>query len=591
MKFIYINIFITINKTTLSHTLPMEVVSSHHEELQDIEESKIDDKKFLIGKQILENLTTSIVSGNLQKNRLTLDCLLQRHCRKQGFSFTKTELTKIYNILLIDLELAFNEDVKNTITKKLGKSHSGIVSVTLVTSPGKFSCKYDCYYCPAEPNTPRSYVSTGPAVLRGSRNDYDAVKQFRDRAFALLTLGHKINKVELIVIGGTFSSHQVDYQIEFFRGTYFAANTMYDAVPLREILSLDEEIKINETAKCRLIGVTIETRPDCITPEELMRLRRYGVTRVQLGIQHIDDDILHLINRQCPTFKSIRAIKMLKANGFKIDAHLMPDLPGSSYDKDLEMFKFLFSKENETLQCDQLKIYPFMVTRWTEIEKWYLNGHFIPYSDKDECKLLFDLFVYIATNCPQYVRLNRVVRDIPGNVIHNKLGKHTNMYQDVIAHLKKENLKGTDMRAREVKLEQIDPEDCGYYCTSYRASAGLEYFISYETKDRDKLIGFLRLRANDIELRESEFIVFDELRECALIRELHVYGKLTDVGKQATHYQHVGVGKSLLKYAENISLAAGFSKIAVIAGVGAREYYKKYGYILCIIGGYMIKNL
>lgn len=555
----------------------------------DIEDQIIDNTvKFETGKKILEKLTLTVIDNNLEYNRNQLEQIKNEYSKGKGFILTKAELTKIYNKLLKTTQIGFNINVKNTITKRIGKSHSGIVSITIVTKPGGFSCKFNCFFCPSEPNTPRSYVSTGPSVLRAIRNEYDTILQFRDRFIALSTIGHEVNKVELILIGGTFSSHTLQYQEQLFTELYYAANTIYDNLPLRLILTLEEELKINETSKCRLIGITIETRGDMITHEEIIRLRKYGVTRVQLGIQHLDDNILEKVNRQCPTKKTIEGIKLLKANGFKIDGHFMPDLPGSSYESDLSMFKYLFSENNVDIQCDQLKIYPFMVTKWTQIEKWFLDGKYKSYGDEDECKLLFELLVYIAINCPIYIRLNRVVRDIPGNVIYNKIGKHTNMYQDILEYLKQHNLKGMDIRAREIKLDSINLLDCAYFTTKYKSSDGIEYFISCETKDRSKLIGFLRLRINNYNICDK-YIVFDDLYDCALIRELHVYGKLTNIGIFKTHYQHAGVGKTLLMYAENIASLNGCMKMAVIAGVGARKYYEKYGYRLFGKGGYMFK--
>ena len=526
---------------------------------------------------LLDDIQSKITS-DINANHLLIDKI----CRKIN-GISKLKLYKYYIESIKNNILIYNQNLIDALTTKVGKTTSGIVSITVVTSPGRFSCPQDCHYCPNEPGMPRSYVSTGPSVLRAIKVNFDIVQQFRDRAFCLINMGHEITKIELIIIGGTWSYHPITYQEELMQSIYYAANTFYTEA--RTILPLEEEIKINETAKSRIIGITIETRPDHITKEELIRLRRYGVTRVQLGVQHIDDDILHMINRKCTTAITYKAFKLLKENGFKVDAHYMPDLPGSSYDKDLDMFKFLFSRENEGLQADQLKIYPTMVTKYTKIEELYKNGLYKPYGDIDNSKYIFDLILYITCNVPRWIRLNRVVRDIPSGVIEGKF-KETSLYQRILKHMVKHDLEGTDIRFREVKLDIIDQKDCDIFITSYRSSEGNEYFISYETLDKKKLLGFLRLRIND----DLYSPIFPELHKATLVRELHVYGKLVNQSTHNKHfYQHKGIGKKLLEKAEEITLEQNIKKIAIISGTGAREYYKKHGYVL--EGTYMCKNL
>ncbi len=539
------------------------------------------------------------ITDNIDENRALLTVLTKR----KG-TWRKPELLQLYQEEVESGNLMYNRHVMNTLTKKTGKSDSGIVSITLVTSPGRFSCPQDCHYCPNEPNMPRSYVSTGPSLLRAIRVDFDVVRQFRERAFTLASMGHDITKIEIIVIGGTWSYHPVSYQEEFITGLYYAANTFTDKEK-RECKSLDEELKINETAGARIIGITLETRPDQIVDyqgrankAELERFRRYGVTRVQLGVQHINDRILEYINRKCTTFIAECAIRVLKQNGFKVDAHFMPDLPGSDYLTDLEMFTWLFSTSNETLQADQLKIYPTMTTQFTKILEWYKSGQYVPYSDQEDGKYLFDLIVYITTHVPRWIRLNRVVRDIPGTVIEGKF-KETNLYQRVLKHMQDNNLKGQDIRFREVKLETFTHDECQIIVNSYRSSEGTEYFISYEADNGNKLLGFARLRFNDDKMSPH----FPELKGCALLRELHVYGKMVrqnahsassqHMGETSQHIgetsQHMGIGKLLMKKVEEIAIANNYSKIAVISGTGVREYYRKRGYHL--EGSYMVKSL
>ena len=363
-----------------------------------------------------------------------------------------------------------------------------------MTSPGKFSCPQDCHYCPNDPESTRSYDRDGPVARRAAALEFDVVRQFRERAVALATMGHEITKVEVLVIGGTWSYHPIEYQQAFMTGIYYAANTFQSGQHtrvdgVRPMLSLAEEREINETAVCRIIGLTIETRPDHISFAELERLLQYGVTRVQLGIQHLNDRILETVNRKCRTAITVKAIRLLKQNCFKIDGHFMPDLPGSSYSQDREMFEYLFSPENEDFQVDQMKVYPTMITRFTKILEWYRSGQYRPYAEEDNGQKLFDLIVYITTNVPRWIRLNRVVRDIPSTVIEGEF-KETNLYQRILKHLEVTGLEGQDIRWREIKLEDLDTSMGTLYRAEYRSSEGTEHFISWETTDGKRLFGF-----------------------------------------------------------------------------------------------------
>ena len=300
--------------------------------------------------------------------------------------------------------------LRRFLIKKAQKSQSGVIVITVFTSAypkvgekeQKFSCKWNCYYCPNEPGQPRSYLHDEPGVLRANRNDFDAVKQFLDRAVTLAVNGHPIDKVELLVLGGTWESYPVEYQETFIRDLFYAANTFFERNK-RERKSLEEEKKINEKTQCKIIGLTLETRPDCITKEELVRFRKYGCTRVQLGIQHTNDDILKKINRGHTNQDAIRAIQLLRDVGYKMDIHLMPNLPGSSPEMDTEMFNYVLNSPD--LQADQWKIYPCEVTPWTVIKKWYDEGKFIPYSDEK----LIEVIKAVKVKVHPWIRLNRVV--------------------------------------------------------------------------------------------------------------------------------------------------------------------------------------
>lgn len=470
---------------------------------------------------------------------------------------------------------------KKLVTTKT-RSKSGVVVITVVTSPypeangvaQKFSCKWNCYYCPNEPNQPRSYLHDEPAVIRANINNFDPVLQFFDRAKALQDKGHDIDKIELLVLGGTWESYPMEYRKSFCRDLFYAANEFGDRTcDAREKLSLQEEKELNEDATCRIIGLTLETRPDTIDEESIKSLREVGCTRVQLGVQHTDDDILKKMNRKCSTGDTIHAFKLLKNACFKIDIHLMPNLPGSNASTDLRMFDRVLNDED--LQADQWKIYPCEVVPWTVIEKWYQSGEYIPYNNDE----LLEVLILAKSKVHPWIRLNRVVRDIPSQYIFNK--NIPNLRNTLEEKMKNRGLKCSCIRCREPGNNYFNINNFHLKIRKYRSSGSVEFFLSYEYED--VIAAFLRLRL------PVEY-TFDSMQGMAFIRELHVYGSTTPVMKQNFHIQHAGLGKALLRYAELISLLNGYLKIAVISGVGTRNYYRKRGYVHMDENEYLIKN-
>ncbi|RLN06766.1 hypothetical protein BBJ28_00015530 [Nothophytophthora sp. Chile5] len=491
--------------------------------------------------------------------------------------------------------------LERLLVKKAQKSQSGVLVVTVLTSPyptvgGKkqrFSCQWNCYYCPNEPDQPRSYLHDEPSVLRANRNDFDPVLQFCDRCVTLAMNGHPVDKIELLVLGGTWASYPVEYQETFVRDLFYAANTFFNKTA-RDRRSLEEEKLENETAAVKIIGITLETRPDCITPEELRRFRRYGCTRVQLGIQHTDDAILTKINRGCTTADAVHALKLLRDCCYKTDIHLMPNLPGSDPEKDRAMFEYVLHSPD--LQADQWKIYPCEITPWTVIKKWYDEGKYVPYADDKLIELLMD----VKAEVHPWIRLNRVIRDIPSQYILGGMDE-PNLRQ-VIG--KKMAARGTPcqcIRCREVKTDDVAIASAECVVRKYLANEGDEYFISFETPDRTKICGFARLRLSE----SAGGGVFPELEGAALIRELHVYGQLVAaLGKskkgsaaasanetETSHAQHTGFGTQLMMKAEEIARANGYKKVAVIAGVGVRNFYRRLGFEVEGEGELMIKHL
>eukprot|EP00638_Chattonella_subsalsa_P009222 CAMPEP_0117757264 /NCGR_PEP_ID=MMETSP0947-20121206/14620_1 /TAXON_ID=44440 /ORGANISM="Chattonella subsalsa, Strain CCMP2191" /LENGTH=604 /DNA_ID=CAMNT_0005577109 /DNA_START=68 /DNA_END=1882 /DNA_ORIENTATION=+ len=486
-----------------------------------------------------------------------------------------------------------NEKLERVLITKKVRSLSGVLVVTVLTSPhptytinGKkktqrFSCKHNCYYCPNEPAhegnnfvpQPRSYLHDEPGVLRANQCGFDAVKQFRTRVSDYIANGHPIDKIEILILGGTWSEYPRLYQEEFIRDLYYAANTIFDQ-SRKERLSLEEEISLNEKTSAKIIGVTLETRPDTIDLDEIQRFRRYGCTRVQIGVQHTDNKVLDKINREHGIEEYVSALKLLKDNCYKVDIHLMPNLPGSCVDMDEQMFEEVLNDPN--LQADQWKIYPCSVVPWTIIEKWHKDGSYVPYSDEK----LFELILRVKAKVHPWIRLNRVIRDIPNTYITGGCQK-TNMRQLLLKELKRRGHVCRCIRCREVKGREFD--GAKLKVRKYKASGGWEYFISFESDDEMTLFGFVRLR---IPSMQSE--ILPELKGCALIRELHVYGQLRKVGADGKT-QHKGLGKRLLKKAEQIALSHGFFSLAIISGVGVREYYRKHGYQLK--GTFMVKHI
>ena len=416
---------------------------------------------------------------------------------------------------------------------------------------------------------------------------------------SLQNIGHIIDKLEIFVLGGTWSHYPTRYQEEFIRDLYYSCNT-FTKLKHREKYSLEKEIEINTTAECRVIGLTIETRPDCITKRELKKLRKYNVTRIQLGVQHIDDNVLNTIQRGCTNQDTINALTLAKHNGFKVDIHLMPDLPGSSYELDYKMFQDILSHTKIKINvntykyildfpeynADQWKIYPCSTLDWTLIKEWYDNGTYIPYSEDTE--KLIKLLLFVKTNMFEWIRLNRIIRDIP-NI--NILGGNECVHLRDILHkrLKENNKSCKCIRCREVKDKNLDINKAIIVVQEINdVNAVTSYFIQCICPETNSLYGFLRLRINDS--RFDNDLVYDELKNCAIIRELHVYGKLVHHNtKYSKQIQHQGFGKKLLHKAEELAILNNKFKIAVISGVGVRSYYEKNNYRL--VKNYMIKDI
>lgn len=581
----------------------MACLSQNYNIQMDIEDMLLDqDKKHT--KSIYENMISykSMIHDILEwieskKHIENYDYIKQ-------FNKNYTKFTKKYKVfckksilLYVFRNMIMNDEIENLplmwrlLQKCPARNMSGVTVITLLTSPypdgQRFSCKHNCYYCPNEPGQPRSYLKKEPAVARANRNLFDPILQTEDRIKSLIVCGHEIDKLEFILEGGTYTEYPPEYLERFHRDFIYCVNTYFDSEK-REPFDIETEIEINKTAQIKIIGICIETRPDALIDEGgdswLYRFRKWGVTRVQLGVQHTDNEILKKLNRGHTIEDAEMAIKYLKDNCFKVDIHLMPDLPGTTPEKDMEMIDYAFISPN--LQPDQAKIYFCEVTPWTVIQKWHQRGEYTPYAQTDE-QSLFEVAKYALVKCPPWIRIPRMIRDIPLTYIEGG-NMYPNLRQMLTKQIKTEGLDIMDIRERECgRNTKYNPNDAILTIRTYEANGAIEKFISFESEDEKCLFGFLRLRLPNKYNQDREFVC---LKNCALIRELHVYGNVTPVGfNKGDASQHNGFGKKMLYKAEEIAKYAGYKKIAVISGIGVMGYYEKLGYKY--IDTFMIKSL
>ena len=513
--------------------------------------------------------------------------------RKYHISIKPRHFTQVYLAEQEQGAMKRSPLLENALVTSRCRGVSGVSVITIFLSPypngQKFTCKWNCNYCPNEPGQPRSYLFGEPGVLRANQTGFDCVKQMLARIKAYQVNGHPTDKFEVLILGGTIHSYPKEYLETYMRDIFYAANICADIDnPPRASLTLAEEKQINTDSQHRVIGVTVETRPDCITPQELVDFRRWGVTRVQIGIQHTDDEILRKVNRGCSHKHTLRALQLLRDSCFKVDIHIMPNLPGATPEKDKMMMDIVLTD----LHPDQVKVYPCETTPFTKILEDYKAGTYVPYDDQQ----LEEVVIYWKTRVHPWIRNNRIVRDIPNGYIVAGV-KTSSQRQDFQKAMSDRGLTCRCIRCREAGRHNADPADGELVVRSYDAQDGKEYFISWESKDREVLFGFLRLR---IPKYSETHMVFPELAETALIRELHVYGRTFAVGDAAKNgksgntpvAQHLGIGQRLLVAAENLAKYDGYEQLAVISGVGVRNYYERFGYRLNPgAGEFMVKSL
>ncbi len=510
-------------------------------------------------REALEFIINRILAGDSN-----LDHLKREACTVFGISMVKNP-----QILKAFPKDRITPEILKILLKKPTKTLSGVTPVAVMIKP-QDSCKWGCVFCPFTGLAAKSYTGFEPAALRGRQFAFDPYLQASSRVKQFEGGGHPADKCEVIVMGGTFLEMDKEYKTSFIKGIYDGLNGFRSS-------SLEDSISANQTAKThRVIGLTIETRPDVCPIDEILS---YGATRVELGVQHADDELYKIMNRGHKVSDVIRSTKMLKDAAFKVLYHIMPGLPGSNQKKDIEFANRLFADEN--FRPDMMKIYPTLVIGGTVLHKMMEKGEYRPYSTEDAAEVISEFYRYI----PKYVRVMRIQRDIPANKIDGGV-KKSNLRELVEAKIREKGIIPREIRYREVGLQKkkLSPSKFRLERFDYNASNGKETFLSYENDD-DLIAGFIRLRfpPSDITGARPEMTP-----ETALIRELHIYGSQVPL-EGSGEIQHRGLGVSLLKETEQIAKDNGKEKMIIISGVGVRAYYQKHGYYL--EGPYMAKKL
>ncbi|CAB3397839.1 unnamed protein product [Caenorhabditis bovis] len=530
--------------------------------------------------QTVNEIVKLLIDAHNQKKDINLNRLKCLVAQKNGLSFQPK---------LVDIIAGVPADFKDALLPKLKakpvRTASGIAVVAVMSKPHR--CPHInftgniCVYCPGGPDSDfeystQSYTGYEPTSMRAIRARYNPYLQTRGRLNQLIQLGHSVDKVEFIVMGGTFMSLPEDYRDYFIRN-------LHDALSGHTSSSVKEAVAYSERSKMKCIGITIETRPDYCLPRHLNDMLLYGCTRLEIGVQSTYEDVARDTNRG-HTVKSVcETFHMAKDTGYKVVIHMMPDLPNVGLERDKEQFLELF--ESPHFRPDGLKLYPTLVIRGTGLYELWKTGRYQSYPPS----VLVDLVATILSLVPPWTRVYRVQRDIPMPLVSSGV-EHGNLREHAMAKMKELGLKCRDVRTREVGIQEIHnkvrPEDVELIRRDYVANGGWETFISYEDPKQDILIGLLRLR------KISDKAHRPELKgNVSVVRELHVYGSVVSVAdRDPKKFQHQGYGQLLMEEAERIAREEhGSVKLAVISGVGTRDYYRKLGYE--IDGPYMSKSL
>jgi elongator complex protein 3 len=481
---------------------------------------------------------------------------------------SKSQLVQAYSDLCAEGWMAFDQDVVTALQVKPTRSQSGVTVVTVLTKP--YPCPGKCIFCPTDARMPKSYLHDEPGAMRAEQHAFDPFEQTRARIEALERIGHPADKLELLILGGTWSSYRRDYQEWFVKRCLEAMNG-------GEAQSLVEAQRTNARGERRNVGLVVETRPDHITADELRWFRYLGVTKVQIGVQSLDDRILALNNRGETVAQVRLAMRLLRLAGFKIHAHWMPNLLGATPESDIADFGRLW--QDPALRPDELKIYPCMLLENAELYEYWQRGEYRPYTEDE----ITEVLVACKVQVPAYVRINRVVRDIPTNNVVEGM-RRANLRQVAQQRMAERGQRCRCIRCREVRRRQIEIEDLFLQSERYDTDATTEVFLSYESEKH--IAGFLRLSLPWPGVERP----LAELEGQAMIREVHVYGPAVPIGSPGDgEAQHSGLGARLLAKAKEIAGDAGFKRVAVISAIGTREYYARHGFVAD--GYYMSANL
>jgi len=563
------------------------------------------------------------LANSKTQNLKEIEKIIRKHQSIEKEVFSKSFLLTSYEKLKDELSFSVEEEqnLYNILKMKETRTISGVTPVTVLTKP--FPCPGKCIFCPNDVRMPKSYLSDEPGAQRAISNKFDPYLQTFNRLLAFKNTGHPTDKIELIILGGTWSSYPESYQIWFVKRCFDALNDfenyhssemlhekdlnlLFKEKKLKEIdgsrldksynqiisnaikntknilkenasweeLFLAHEKNVKSKSKC--VGLVIETRPDEIDEDEVIKIRKLGATKIQIGIQSLNDDVLKLNKRGHDVAKTISALDLIRRAGFKIHGHYMPNLYGSNPILDILDYEKMFNEIY--FRPDELKIYPCSLIKTAELMQVYNQGLWKPYTQEELAEVLFNNILFT----PRYCRLTRIIRDIPSTdiVVGNKL---TNFRQIAEAKIKQSGRKAVEIRSREIKNKLFESQNLQIKQTKYETTSTWEYFLEY-VNEKEEIFGFLRLSLPKI----SSFI--PELNGCAIIREIHIYGQSLEVGKKdSSKTQHQGLGKNLIKLAKDLAKENNFQKLAVISAIGTRYYYHKNGFELT--GLYQIADL
>mgnify|MGYP001072381040 CR=1 FL=1 len=510
------------------------------------------------------------------KKGVNLSDAQRAHPKPDGGGFIpKHALVAVYTKKIQSGEWEEDEALLRKIRMKPTRTLSGVTTVTVLTR--YHPCPGECIFCPQEEKMPKSYLQKEPGAMRGLQNEFDPYAQVRHRIQALQAVGHPTDKIELLILGGSFSAYPRDYQAWFIRRCFDAMNEV-NPEDVSDFESLEEAQERNVYSSHRNVGLVIETRPDLVDRESLSWYRHLGVTKVQMGAQSMDDHILKLNKRGHTARETLEATALLRAGGFKVVLHWMPNLLGATPESDRVDFQRLWGAGGP---CpDELKIYPCQLLENTELYDIWREGTYQPYSEAT----LRDLIADLKTTVPRYCRINRIIRDIPSTYVVAG-NKNSSLRQDIQREMRRQGTRCECVRCREIRRVKVTPENVILNDLVYYPADAEEHFLSFDTED-DKLVGFLRLSLPE----DTHRTRLSDLEDAAIIREVHVYGQSLEVGEEREGIaQHSGLGTRLIEEAERIARSRGYQKLAVIAAVGTRAYYAGRGFDLT--ENYMVKAL